>query len=254
MKQDNVKDLYNKIAKKYNKNRSLASNDVTEFPKVIELIGNIKGKQILDLGCGIGKHSKEYIKKGAQVTGIDASEEMIKITKNVCEDKGDFFVANFEEVKFDKESFDLIVASFSIHYSNKLDYLFKQFHSWLKPNGRVIFSIYHQIQYFLKTYKFDFSKSKKYWFRLNSYDVDIYNYYHPIGKYCESFLSNGFQLKSINETTVPKDLKCWSDEEKRIPNAIIFAIVNTKTSSVLKHEILPSPLFHITHTNKLIYY
>jgi ubiquinone/menaquinone biosynthesis C-methylase UbiE len=228
MKPDNVKDLYNKIAKKYNKNRPLASNDITEFPKIIELAGNVKGKNILDLGCGIGKHAKEYIKKGARVTGIDASEEMIKITKKVCKDKGNFFVANFEEIKFDEKSFDLISASFSINYSNKLEHLFKQFNSWLKPNGRVIFSIFHPIQYFLKIDNFDFSKSKKYWFHLNSYNVDVFNYYHPIGKYCESFLSNGFQLKSINETTVPKEMKGWPEEKKRIPNAIIFEIVKTK--------------------------
>jgi len=228
MKPGNVKNLYNEIAKKYNKNRSLASNDVTEFPKVIDLAGNVNGKHILDLGCGIGKHAKVYIGKGAQVTGIDASEEMIKITKNVCGDKGKFFVANFEEVKFDKESFDLISASFSIHYSNRLNYLFKQFHLWLKSGGRVIFSIYHPMRYFLKIDDFDFSKSKKYWFHLNSYDIDVYNYYHPIGKYCESFLSNGFQLKSINETTVPKELKGWPKEKKRIPNAMIFEIVKVK--------------------------
>jgi ubiquinone/menaquinone biosynthesis C-methylase UbiE len=228
IKADNVKKLYNAIAKKYNENRPLASNDITEFPKVIEIAGNVKGKHILDLGCGIGKHAKVYIEKGAQVTGIDASEEMIKITKNACGNKGNFFVENFEKVEFDKESFDLISASFSIHYSNRLDYLFKHFYLWLKPGGRVIFSIYHPMQYFLKIDGFDFSKSKKYWFYLNSFDVEIYNYYHPIGKYCESFLSNGFQLKSINETTVPKELKGWSKEKKIIPNAMIFEIVKVK--------------------------
>ena len=81
------------------------------------------------IGCGIGKHAKEYIKKGAQVTGIDASEEMIKITKNVCGDEGNFFVANFEEVKFDKKSFDLIVGfSFLEWYvpKNKIEFLLKE--------------------------------------------------------------------------------------------------------------------------------
>jgi len=42
----------------------LASNDVTEFPKVIDLAGNVNGKHVLDLGCGIGKHAKVYIEKG----------------------------------------------------------------------------------------------------------------------------------------------------------------------------------------------
>lgn len=224
MKPKNVSELYNEIAEKYNNNRSKATNDVTELPKVLELAGDVKGLQILDLGSGIGKHSKEYLDKGAIVTGIDASDEMIKIAKKTCNNRGNFFVANFEEVSFETQSFDLISASLSIHYSDKIDYLFKQFYNWLKPNGRVIFSIYHPIQYFLNIKDFDFSKSKKYWFRLNSYDIEIYNYYHPIGKYCESFLSNGFQLKTLVETTVPKEIKGWPEQKYKIPNSIVFEI------------------------------
>jgi len=224
MKNDDIRDLYNGIAQKYNENRSKASNDVSEFPKVIELAGDVKGKNVLDLGCGLGKHSKEYLNKGAIVTGIDASDEMIKIAKKTCENRGNFFVANFEDVKFDDETFDLISASFSIMYSDKIDYLFKQFHAWLRPQGRVIFSIYHPIQYFLKIEDFDFTKSKKYWFKLNAYDVEVYNYYHPIGDYCNSFLSNGFKLKSLNETTISRKIKGWAEEKYRIPNSIVFEI------------------------------
>lgn len=228
MRPTNVKDLYNQIAKKYDSNRPTASNDVTELPKVMKLAGDVKEKHVLDLGCGIGKHAREYIKKGAHVTGIDASEEMIQIAKKRCEGKGTFFVVNFEEAQFKKGSFDLISASFSIHYSNKLRYLFKQFNTWLKPQGRMIFSIYHPIQYFLKIDDFDFSESKKYWFHLDSYDVDIYNYYHPISTYCESITSNGFDIVSIHETTVPKELEGWPEEKKRIPNAIVFEIVKAE--------------------------
>lgn len=224
-KPDNVKDLYNQIAKKYNQNRSLVSNDVTELPKIIELAGDVRGKNILDLGCGIGKHAKAYLEKGAKVTGVDASEEMLKIAKKTCGDKGKFFVANFEEVEFDQGSFDLISASFSIHYSNKLDYLFKQFYSWLKPNGRVIFSIFHPIQYYIRLENFDFSKSGKYWFNFKTHEIDLYTYYHPVGEYCESFLSNGFELKSLCETTIPRELEGWAERKYRIPNAMIFEIL-----------------------------
>jgi len=83
MKPDNVRDLYNHIASKYNQNRSKASNDVTELPKILKLAGDVKGKKLLDLGCGMGRHAKEYLDMGAKVTGVDVSEEMIKLAKKI---------------------------------------------------------------------------------------------------------------------------------------------------------------------------
>jgi len=218
MRPKNVKALYDKIAVKYHQNRSKAPNDYTELPKIIELAGNVKSKKVLDLGCGTGKHAKEYLKKGAILTGVDVSEKMIELAKKSCKNQGEFLLADFEKIKFEKESFDLINASFSLHYSKNLNHLFKQFNSWLKPNGRVIFSISHPMQYYLKIKDFDFSKSKKYWFRLNTYDVEVFNYYHPIGKYCESFISNGFQLNTFVETI-------WTEKKHKIPNAVIFEII-----------------------------
>jgi len=224
MKQKSVKNLYNQIAKKYKKNRSRIANDVTELPKVLEFAGNVKGLKILDLGCGLGIHAKKYLTRGASVLGIDVSEEMIKICKDYCNGEGEFFVADFENTEFDKSSFDLIIASFSLHYSNKLNLLFHKFYSWIKPNGRMIFSIYHPIKYFLKTQNFDFSESKKISFKLSSSDVEIFNYYHPIERYFQWFMESGFELVKIAETTIPKNLDNWPESKKRIPNAIVFEI------------------------------
>ena len=91
----------------------------------------------------------------------------------------------------------------------------------------MVFSIYHPIQYFMKIEDFDFSESKKYWFELNSYGVEVFNYYHPLEKYVKAIRQNGFQVANIVETTVPIDVDGWAQEKYRIPNSMIFVIIKS---------------------------
>ena len=46
----------------------------------------VKGKKILDIGCGGGLLAEELCKKGASVTGLDSSEKSIKIAKKHAEE------------------------------------------------------------------------------------------------------------------------------------------------------------------------
>jgi ubiquinone/menaquinone biosynthesis C-methylase UbiE len=225
MKPSTPKQLYNLIASKYYSNRSKAVNDVTELPVIIDLAGKVKNLSILEVGCGLGKHAKFFLDKGANVTGFDVSEEMIKITKEYCENQGNFFVADMEKIDFPKYKFNLITSSFCLMYSKKIDYLFNQFNKWLKKDGRVIFSIYHPIKYYEKTKKFDFTKTKKLWFKLKSYDIEIFNYYHPLETYFSAIKNNQFKLLNFKETTVPRNLKNYPEYKYRIPNSIVFEII-----------------------------
>jgi len=56
-------------------------NEMLEMPSTLKLLGNVKGKKILDFGCGTGIYAKLLTKKGAKVKGFDLSSEMIKIAK-----------------------------------------------------------------------------------------------------------------------------------------------------------------------------
>lgn len=56
-------------------------NKLVEIPAMLSLIGNVKGKKMLDAGCGHGYYSLLLAKKGPRVTGIDISEKMIELAK-----------------------------------------------------------------------------------------------------------------------------------------------------------------------------
>ena len=82
-----TKETYNRLAKWYYSLRTKKYpsgwfyNELLEMPTTLKMLGNIKGKKILDFGCGPGIYIKVLKKKGAKLKGVDISEKMIKIAK-----------------------------------------------------------------------------------------------------------------------------------------------------------------------------
>ena len=46
-------------------------------PAIFELIGDVRGKSVLDAGCGEGRNTRLLAKQGADVCGVDLAEAMI---------------------------------------------------------------------------------------------------------------------------------------------------------------------------------
>ena len=51
------------------------------LPNLSRWFQDLKGKKVIDVGCGQGFFSKVYAEGGSQVTGIDISKELIKRAK-----------------------------------------------------------------------------------------------------------------------------------------------------------------------------
>ena len=46
------------------------------------MLPDVRGKKVLDIGCGMGQHAKQYHDMGAEsVLGIDISEKMLEFAK-----------------------------------------------------------------------------------------------------------------------------------------------------------------------------
>lgn len=86
----------------------ITSDKLSLRPKILEVIGNISGKKILDLGCGSGKYSIIFARMGAHVTGIDISTEQIKNAEEISSHKNiEYLQGNAEEILKNKE-FDIV--------------------------------------------------------------------------------------------------------------------------------------------------
>ena len=95
----------NKTIKYYNINAKRFYEDTVEidlkdfYPKFLKHIPN-NGK-ILDLGCGSGRDSLYFIKKGYSVTSIDGSKEMVKLSSQLTSQKT--HLLNIENIDFENE-------------------------------------------------------------------------------------------------------------------------------------------------------
>ncbi len=104
---------------------------------------------ILDFGCGTGRHAELLCERGYIVHGIDISEDMIKVAKGRIKGKEGrlyFTCGNVEEMKLDG-SFDVVISLFhvlSYQNSNKqLVNVFDSVRNVLKDKGIFIFDFWY---------------------------------------------------------------------------------------------------------------
>jgi len=86
-----------------------------EIEKVIELLGIERGAKILDLCCGIGRHSLELARRGYSVIGVDLTEEYLAKARKQAESEGLYieFVRSDMRRFCQIESFDAVINMFT---------------------------------------------------------------------------------------------------------------------------------------------
>jgi 2-polyprenyl-3-methyl-5-hydroxy-6-metoxy-1,4-benzoquinol methylase len=110
--------------------------------KFKSMLGDMKGKKILDIGCGKGNLSFYLAKMGADVIGIDLSKNFIDFCRREFKNtnlKLEFKVMNAQIPDFEENTFDMIVGSRTIHHLPDLGLFFKECHRLLKEKGYIVF-------------------------------------------------------------------------------------------------------------------
>ncbi|MNO16808.1 putative methyltransferase YcgJ [compost metagenome] len=101
----------------------------------------LRGKQVLDLGCGGGIYSKALAAVGAEhVTGMDFSREMLEGAAWNCRDIDNisFVQGNALDTRLGADTFDVLLERALIHHIAQLDLCFLEAWRVLKPGGRLI--------------------------------------------------------------------------------------------------------------------
>ena len=108
---------------------------------ILELIGDVSGCRVLDVGCGDGEFALELARRGAIVTGIDASAAMIDASKDRAKQHNadvTFQVAMAEHLPFPAEQFDVVTAITILCFVEDAAPVFREIAGMLRPEGRLV--------------------------------------------------------------------------------------------------------------------
>ena len=122
-------------------------NNSLEKPILLELLGEVAGKHVLDLGCGYGNFGLELLEAGcASYVGLESSTRMVQVGEKTFQGRSGRIVhTRIEDWDYPSEQFDLVVSRLALHYVADLGRVFRNAYRSLKPTGRIIFSILHPV-------------------------------------------------------------------------------------------------------------
>lgn len=191
---------------------------------VLNLWGDLKEKKIIDAGCGQGYFSSLLADKGAVVTGVDSSKNLIGIAKEKYGSKAETFLVHDlkKEVPFKDESFDGVLCNMAFMDFEPIEFTVEEFFRILKLGGEMVFSIPHPVFFAGKLNKNMWEKltDKLPHYKIHKYgtpfkkDLKIFglskktSYYHrPIEYYVSLFIEKGFEIKKFKEPRLSKENK-----------------------------------------------
>ena len=117
-------------------------------PYIHEFAGfaGARGQRVLEVGVGMGADYLEWLKAGAQVTGVDLSSASLEQARRRCEIAGcasDLRVSDAEHLPFADATFDIVYSYGVMHHSPDTPQCIREAWRVLKPGGALRIMIYH---------------------------------------------------------------------------------------------------------------
>jgi ubiquinone/menaquinone biosynthesis C-methylase UbiE len=123
-----------------------ASRDEEHFPSTIdpriyhvklirEHLGNLRGKRVLDVGCGKGRFARVFREQepDAELWGLDISEEMLRFVPEGIHTRA----GSMTELPFESAFFDAAYATESLEHAVEIDKAVGEICRVVKPGGRI---------------------------------------------------------------------------------------------------------------------
>jgi 2-polyprenyl-3-methyl-5-hydroxy-6-metoxy-1,4-benzoquinol methylase len=115
------------------------------MPRMLAMLGDLAGQQILDLGCGEGGYSREMARRGAAVTGVDGSPRLIDVARERTRGlRVTYICANASALdRLRDGAFDRVVAPMSLMDVEDYDGAVREAFRVVRPDGELLMSITH---------------------------------------------------------------------------------------------------------------
>lgn len=216
-KTDEIRDVYDRIADDYKVKRenpeTATWNDLLEAPAIDSVLEPIvKGRRVLDLGCGYGLVTQKIFKWGGHAVGVDISENMIALARQENPEV-EFRVGQLNHLPFDDQTFDIVASSLVMHYVKELGPGFAEVARILRPGGDFVFTMHHPMN---EAFEIDkstcdgrpvlqpyFHNDLYYW---RMCGTDIPSFHHTFEDVIKNLKSAGLVLHDLTECRPDKSL------------------------------------------------
>jgi len=187
----------------------------------LHVLGEVVGKDVLELGCGAAQWSILLAKQGARPVGLDNSERQLEHARQRLREAGvDFPLINAsaEDVPLPDRSFDVVFCDHGAFTFADPYKLVPEAARLLRRDGLLAFS--HSSPFVAVCEGEDervHSKLTRDYFGLHEQDYgDVVTYELPYGGWIRLFRSNGFVVEDLIEPRPARDAKStyWGDDER----------------------------------------
>jgi SAM-dependent methyltransferase len=211
-----------------------------EWPALRALLPDLRGKSIVDLGCGFGWFCRWARANGAaHVLGVDVSEKMLARARADTRDAAITYIrSDLEHLELPAASFDLAYSSLAFHYIEDFGGLLRQVRRALVEGGHLVFSIEHPIYTAPSEPRFVTNSSGRATWPVDAYldegprSTDwlakgVIKQHRTIATYLNTLVDTGFALSRLDEWgPTPEHLAAhpdWADDHQRPPFLLISA-------------------------------
>jgi len=135
---------YDRIAGQYKRSKLVSWRHHIEQYSLVQLVGDVSGKSVLDLACGEGHYTRLAKALGAvRAAGVDISSKMIELAEAAEQETPlgiQYIVADAQSIQF-ADDFDIVIAAYLLNYARTKEELLAMCQAIarnLKPGGRFV--------------------------------------------------------------------------------------------------------------------
>lgn len=219
-----------------------------EWPALRALLPELRGRAVLDLGCGFGWFCRWARAAGARrVLGIDVSEKMLGEARARTSDAAiTYRRADLEAVALHEACFDLAYSSLVLHYIEDLPGLLARVRRALRPGASLIFSAEHPILTAPRQPRWVRGPDGRKAWSIDGYGSEgrrvrdwlakgVVKQHRTLGTYLNLLLRLGFTIAHVEEWS-PSDAQIAADpslaEERERPMFLLVAARVSGTGAV----------------------
>ena len=200
----------------------------------LRLLGHLRGKRVLELGCGGAQCSIAFAKQGAHAIGVDASGEQLAFARRLCERedvKVELHHGDLADLAFLRaDSIDLVFSAGAFGFVDDLNRVFRQVHRVLRRGAPLVFSLPHPAWRLVDTAETEgpLLVRRSYFDRSPiDHEVDgivFTDYHHSVGDIFSGLTRTNFRVDTMLE---PEPLAggprspLWHDAFRLVPRTLV---------------------------------